>query len=470
VNLIEKVKAALERENLIPAGASIVVGVSGGADSVALLHLLHQLGYSVTAAHLNHSIRGAEADGDEAFVKDLCKKLGIECVTAKTDVPALAKAKGISLEMAAREARHEFFRSVLRPPSSVICLAHHADDQLETFFLRAARGTGPGGLGGMRSFQELTSCQPCNVVGQASLYPESLCSSQKQGNTRSRVREARPTIHDRALEGLTLVRPMLGIRRAEIIQWLEKEKIEWREDATNTDETISRNLVRRQIVPVLGQLNERAAENILRTMELLRDEEDHPEKAARRREIRDWLIEHGVTPTFDTIEQVVSFSEKTNGTQFMDVEGLRLINEYGELRAECGRGFQPLASGRMPLPQKMTIKTEEGLGILRGPWCASVSLAKVAGRKVMVRTARLGDRMEPYGMEGSKKLQDIFTDLKIPKAQREQWLVVECGGEIIWLPGYRIARGWELLSDTEPALYLFMDAGTKTTEPESGTQ
>jgi tRNA(Ile)-lysidine synthase len=103
----------------------------------------------------------------------------------------------------------------------------------------------------------------------------------------------------------------------------------------------------------------------------------------------------------------------------------------------------------------LSIQIQEGIGILRGPWCASVSLAKVAGREVAVRAARSGDRMEPYGMEGSKKLQDIFTDLKIPKAQRESWPVVECSGEIIWLPGYRIARGWELSSDCEPALHLF---------------
>jgi tRNA(Ile)-lysidine synthase len=467
VNLIEKVKAAIDRENLIPAENRVVVGVSGGADSVALLHILHRLGYPLVVAHLNHGIRGAEADGDEAFVKTLCKKLGVECVTRKTDVPALAKEKGISLEMAAREARHEFFRSLSPatchlPP--VIALGHHADDQLETFFLRAARGTGPNGLGGMRSFQELTSYQKCNVVGQASLYPESLCSSQKQENTRSRLREARPTIHDRALEGLTLVRPMLGIRRAEIIQWLEKEGIEWREDATNTDESIARNAVRRQILPVLGKLNDRAAENILRTMEILRDEEAHPEKAARRREIRDWLIEQGVTPTFNAVEQVVSFSEKTSGTQLLDLEGLRLVNEYGELRVECGSGILPLARGWKPLPH-LNIRMEEGVGILRGPWCASVSLANVAGREVTVRTARPGDRMEPYGMEGSKKLQDIFTDLKTPKTQRENWPVVECGGEIIWLPGYRIARGWELLSDTEPALHLFLSQPSVNEKP-----
>ena len=448
MNIIEKVKAAIEREGLIPPGSTVIVGVSGGADSVALLHILHRLGYSLTAAHLNHSLRGAEADADEAFVKALCKKLGIKCITAKTDVPTLAKEKSISLEMAAREARHEFFRSLSPatchlPP--IIALAHHADDQLETFFLRAARGSGPSGLGGMRASQCLE-----NVDAVSS--PRSQCAENAVRTPRLRSRT------------LTLIRPMLGIRRAEILQWLEENKIEWREDATNTDETIPRNLIRRRILPILGELNDRAAENILRTMEILRDEEDHPGKAARRREIRDWLIEQGVTPTFDAVEQVISFSEKTSGTQFLDLEGLRIVNEYGTLRAiavrkESGSGILPLARGWKPLPQNMTVHMGKGVGILRGSWCASVSLAKVAGRDVIVRPAQPGDRMEPYGMEGSKKLQDIFTDLKIPKAQRENWPVVECGGEIIWLPGYRIARGWELSSDTNPSLQLFVDKG-----------
>ena len=421
MNLIEKVKEAIERENLIPEGVRVIVGVSGGADSVALLNILHRLEIPLTVAHLNHSIRGAEADADEVFVKNLCEKLGVECVTEKTDVPALAKEKGISLEMAAREARHEFFRSQVESQKSkvVVALAHHADDQLETFFLRAARGSGPAGLGGMKSFQ--------------------------------------------CLGKLTLVRPMLGIRKNEIFQWLEKNKgagsrrrqgyggqaacfqwlekegIEWREDATNTDESIPRNRVRHQILPTLGKINERAAENILRTMEILRADE---ETQVARTAARDQLIEFGVSPTFDAIEQLIEFSARTDGTTFLDLEGIRLVNEYGTV-------------GRAAPSEPKTVQMKEGVGILRGRWEASVSLEKIAGRDVTVRTAEPGDRMNPYGMNGSKKLQDIFTDLKIPKAQRADWPVVECGGEIIWLPGYRIAQGWELFSDTEPALHLF---------------
>ncbi len=407
MSLVEQVKVAIGRENLIPEGARVIIGVSGGADSVALLHVLHRLGVSMTAAHLNHSIRGAEADADEQFVKQLCAKLGVECVTAKVDVPAFAKEKGISLEMAAREARHNFFRSKVKSQKSkvVVALAHHADDQLETFFLRVARGSGPSGLGGMKSFQ--------------------------------------------GVENLNLIRPMLGIRRQEIFQWLENEGLEWREDASNADETIPRNRVRHQILPILGKINERAAENILRTMEILRDEELFPEKAAARREARDWLIEHGVSPTFDAVEQFIEFSARTDGTHHLDLEGLRVTNEYGTLNVDAA------SSPRLRFPSNGKIRMEEGVGILRGKWEASVLLEKIAGREVVVRAAKPGDRMNPYGMEGSRKLQDIFTDLKIPKAQRAQWPVVECGGEIIWLPGYRIARGWELSSENDPALHLF---------------
>ena len=335
-------------------------------------------------------------------METLCNELGVECITARADVPSLAKEKGLSLEMAAREARHTFFQSVLSSLlSSVVCLAHHADDQLETFFLRAARGAGVAGLGGMRGSQKLAALQ--------------------------------------------VLRPMLGIRRTEIIQWLEEEGLGWREDASNADESIPRNVVRHQILPILGTINPKAAENILRTMEILRTEEDDPQKAARRRTARDWLIQHGVSPSFDAVEQLVEFSGKKEGTQFLDLEGLRIVNEYGVLNV--GQASS-LSSGR-------SVQMKEGVGILRGPREASVSWVKVAGREVIVRTARPGDRMNPYGMTGSKKLQDIFTDLKIPKRQRATWPVVVCGGEIIWLPEYRIARGWELGGETDAALHLF---------------
>ena len=398
MNLPEKIKALIDREILIPAGTKIIAGVSGGADSVALLHILHRLNIPLRVAHLNHNIRGADADGDERFVKNLCAKLGVECITQKTDVPALAAEKKISIEMAAREARHDFFGQFSPSP---VALAHHADDQLETFFLRAARGAGAGGLGGIRMIQQI--------------------------------------------KNMTLIRPLLGIRRAEIIEWLKSENLEWREDCTNSDETIPRNFVRHKLIPEFEKLNPAAGKNLLRAMELLRNEEDQTPRAVRRRAVRDWLIENDVAPDFETVEKVIEFSDETAGTKFLDIAGVRLINEYGSLKVDA------TSSSRF----NFSIHIKESTGILRGPWCASVSQEKIAGREIIIRTARAGDRMNPYRMDGSKKLQDIFTDLKIPKLRRATWTVVECAGEIIWLPGYRIARGWELSSDSEPALHFF---------------
>jgi len=340
-NLLGKVKAAIDREHLVPDGIRTVVGISGGADSVALLHILHRLGYNIAAAHLNHSIRGKDANADEAFVKTLCEKLDVECTTTKTDVPALAKEKKISIEMAAREARHRLFRSITsslkhQTSPAPIALAHHADDQLETFFLRAARGSSSAGLGGMKPFQPL--------------------------------------------ENLTLIRPMLGIRRAEILQWLEKEGLDWREDASNENEAIPRNSIRHQILPTLGKINDRAAENILRTMETLRADE---ETQATRIVARNQLIRFGVNPTYKAVEQFIAFSARTEGTTHLDLEGIRITNEYGKMNV--GQVSSQFC--------RETMRMKKGIGILYKKNEASISLEKIGGRKIIIRTPRPGDRM-----------------------------------------------------------------------------
>jgi len=440
--MIEKIKTILEHEDLIPMGSCVVLGVSGGIDSMALLHVLHRMGIPLVVAHLNHSIRGAESDADEVFVKKCCRQLGVECMTTQTDVPAWAEEKGISLEMAAREARHAWFTQVADQRSNgMVMLAHHADDQLETFFLRAARGAGVSGLCGMKRSQ--------------------------------------------SLKNITLIRPMLGIRRVEIFQWVKNEGIEWREDSSNSDEQSPRNRVRYQMIPTLEKINPNAAENILRSLEVLRAEDDFMKeyvrgqsspltmdddlrrgwdlhwaaqpKALQRRMVQDWLIENGVQADFDSIERVIRFFSETHGSKALDLEGLRIISEYGKLRV-VSKIFSE--DGKRHDVLEPSVRMKEGFGILRGPWKASISRAKIAGRKVTVRTPRPGDRMNPYGMEGSKKLQDIFVDLKIPRVQRAGWPVVECGEEIIWLPGYRIARHWELADDLESALHLFADLGS----------
>ena len=152
MNLIDSIREAIHCHHLIPDGKHVVVGVSGGADSMALLRIFQTLEIPVTVAHMNHQLRGAESDADEAFVR----ALGFPTVVKSVDVKGLAKATGQSIEMAARQARHDFFAEF---EDSVIALAHHADDQAETFILKLARGAGTEGLSGMPYFQSLKTLQ-----------------------------------------------------------------------------------------------------------------------------------------------------------------------------------------------------------------------------------------------------------------------------------------------------------------------
>jgi tRNA(Ile)-lysidine synthase len=226
VNIVESIREAIERHSLIPDGTKVMVGVSGGADSVALLRALHQLCLQPTVVHLNHMLRDKESDLDEQFVRDLADELGLQMVAKSVDVKRLANSNGLSIEMAARQARHDFFAEF---SDAVIALAHHADDQAETFILKFARGAGPDGLGGMPFFQTLDS--------------------------------------------LRLIRPLLGIPHSEILQWMEANSFDWREDVSNQDETFLRNRVRHTILPLLGnELNPNIRETILRTMDILREE------------------------------------------------------------------------------------------------------------------------------------------------------------------------------------------------------
>jgi len=439
----------LELHGLIPDAANMVVGVSGGADSVALLRALHQLGIPVTVAHLNHQLRGAESDADEQFVRELAEELSLPLTVKRAAVSELAENSGLSIEMAARQARHEFFSEF---EGAVIALAHHADDQVETFILKLARGAGPDGLGGMTHFQKLGS--------------------------------------------LKIIRPMLDIPRAEIIQWLEENGYEWREDASNSDEQFLRNRVRHTVLPLLEkELNPNVRETILRTMDILRAENEWMNAiiadcrlplhfvpllsrrkaslrvpiadlpcAAQRRVLRKWLFENDAENVdYDAVEKILSLMDIGNGTTVFELnDRQRVVVEYGNPRFEQVEQASLPAMDRQGCLPHFSLTLEKGTGWRKDhgrgvgilPAEASFDAGKVGDAPIEVRSFEPGDRIAPLGMEGSRKLQDIFTDQKIPRAQRSAIPVVVCRGEIIWLPGYRTARGWEVQGDTGNAVHV----------------
>ncbi|MDE3076556.1 MAG: tRNA lysidine(34) synthetase TilS, partial [Chloroflexota bacterium] len=220
--LRNRVSGFITRYRMAEGGRLVVVAVSGGADSVCLLHLLTGQGCRVVVAHLNHGMRGRAGDADAAFVRELSERLGHRCVVERRDVPSLRRERALSLEEAAREARYEFLRAVAeREGAEAIFLGHTADDQVETFLMRLIRGAGLAGLSAMRS---------------------------KQG---------------------ILYRPLLSVWRTEVEDYLRERGLEWREDASNLDPRFFRNRVRHELMPLLVRLNPGVKEVLLRETRLL---------------------------------------------------------------------------------------------------------------------------------------------------------------------------------------------------------
>ena len=397
----------------------MVVGVSGGADSVALARILFQLNIPFTIAHLNHNLRGATSDADEKMVHNLAAELHVPIVVKQAKIIR----DGASVEMRAREARHLFFSTF---KNAVIALAHHADDQVETFFLRLARGAGTDGLCGMEFSQILGS--------------------------------------------LRLVRPLLECTHSELVEWLTKNNFAWREDESNIDKTFLRNRVRHSIIPLLEQeLNPSIRKNILRTMNILRAENEWMNEqlntqsttnplplAAQRRVLRNWLFEQGISSVgFETIEQIILLQNKAQGTAFVELDRThRLVVEYGKLRLENTNQLPSVPEWELKITKGQGWKKDHGKGVGILPAEASVSAERVGDRTLSVRSLCPGDRFAPLGMKHARKVQDIFTDLKIPRVQRSSIPLVFCDEEIVWIPGYRIAEGWQIQTPQSPAVHL----------------
>ncbi len=449
----------------------ILVAVSGGADSMALLHGLHELAcrgpWRLTVAHLDHGIRGKSASEDADFVKAAASRLGIPCVSAKVRVPALAKRQGISLEMAARKVRYQFLARTARAvKADVIATAHTADDQVETVLLKLIRGAGRSGLSGIDAFT--------------------------------------------SLEGVTVMRPLLSVPRAEIESFLKRRKIPWREDASNRDTTFLRNRVRHELIPLLERdYNPGIRDALGRTREVLAAEDDWMEAwasriltdcaqgggldcrilrdqplAARRRVIRLWLMQQGAPAScleYDVVGRVDPLLGRERGSESVTLaEGWMMQRAYTVLRlapaphkSSKSRAKSPAGPVRLKVPGqtlipslglRFTVKLDTGLVKDRGlrpgrlPARASLSAEAWGGQPILVRLAAAGDRIAPYGMEGSRKIQDILVDAKVPRATRSRIPLLECDGQVVWIPGYRIARSWAIQDPAAMNLQVLVEA------------
>ena len=467
--LLDRARDYAARHSLWTPRMRVVAGVSGGSDSVALAFLLRDLAARdaivfAGLAHLNHHVRGADADADAAFCRALADRLGVPAVMGDADVPGDAKTHQVSIEVAGRHARQRFFREALESVKAErVAIAHTRDDQAETVILRLVRGAGSSGLAAMAPRRD------------------------------------------------HLIRPLLDMTRAELQDFLRAMDETWREDATNLDRAIPRNRVRHAVMPELRAINAQADAALARAAELLRGDEEFLERLANAAFLRcvEADIEHD-TVTLDAAEfaklpaalarRVARYALETANQSrsygLEEVDELRRAMAGGANDNIPGLRMERLAakvvlSNRVPKVPKVpvvpkvpqvqgavdslelrldvpgTVEAPRGAWTLsaQGPFTTPASIARDTdevvidasgvGSHLIVRYRRPGDRLTPLGAPGRKKVQDVLVDRKVPRDDRDRVPIVTTEtGEIVWVAGEVLADPFRVTSLTKSVVIL----------------
>lgn len=423
-----KVSAYINKHKLLNANDLYIVALSGGADSVALLLLLKEGGFNVHAAHCNFLLRGSESDRDEAFCVDLCRQLGVELHRAHFATREYAEAHKVSVEMAARELRYNWFEQLRKDIGAVgICVAHHRDDSVETVLLNMIRGTGLRGL---------TGIQPRNGY---------------------------------------VLRPLLCVSRDEIEHFLAKRGQKYVIDSTNLETDVKRNKVRLQVLPLLRTLNSAVSDNIQRMVEnvaeaqivldsLLDNFKKHNTLELSELEkygsseyvIYEWLKNYGFNGT-----QAQQVLEAETGKIMSSSQGYDVLKDRERLIIE--RTLKPFNPMRIPeegmyvLDEKMRLSLRKCAAyVSKKPFVATFDAQKVVF-PLTVRRVEEGDWMIPFGMRGRKLLSDLMTDRKMTVFEkRRQLVVVDAQDVIVWAVGLRIADSVAVAETTQSVLELIL--------------
>jgi tRNA(Ile)-lysidine synthase len=436
---VGQIEKSIVANSLFQCGQPILVAVSGGVDSMVLLHVLHELAskaqWTLAVAHLNHRLRGRSSDADERLVRKKAKELNLRCFVEAADVRKLAVDDGISIEMAARRLRHNFLAGVAcRQGIQTIALAHHADDQLELFFLRLLRGTGSEGLAGMKW--------------------------------------SNPSPADSAVQ---VVRPLLGCLKANLRRFAREQEITFREDASNTARDMMRNRIRHELLPLLQRHYQPALmKTTRRLIDILQaDSEFMVQQAAvwlqkrkpafdslavalQRRILQLQLHQKGWASDFDLIEQL----RKGSDLSWTLSPGLRVqrdLHGLVHLRKSSPVEFNPnqmLLSLNGPRGKQsfdgLDVRWEIGVGrststaVQPKPGREFFDADKIGG-VITLRHWQPGDRFQPIGMNASVKLQDLFTNQKIARHKRNQLAIAAtAAGDLFWVEGLRMSERFKL--------------------------
>ncbi|UQZ84923.1 tRNA(Ile)-lysidine synthase [Paenibacillus konkukensis] len=467
MNLVSKVEKEIQAERLLRRGDKMVVAVSGGPDSMALLHVLFALSkrwdWRLVVAHVDHGFRVEESALEAAMVEEEAARLGLACEVGRFDAPGYIRETGQNAQAAARELRYGFLQqTAAKSGAERIVLAHHADDQAETMLMRLLRGTGPAGLSGIP------------------------------------VR--------RTERNVELVRPLLRIYKSELLDYCREEGIRYCIDSSNESTKYTRNEIRLELLPMLQRYNEQLPQALGRLSVMMAAENDFVDRQAAAlfeqcvaaesdfaEWSRNWFAGVHVALQRRLIKLILNYlSFDADSMDFLKLEQMRdaiLRPEPSNLHIDIGQSlvltreydriklhtlFVPPIPYRYVLQRnerRLTI-TETG-AVIECAWfegdaaVAAMKALPADGRDaawfdagqltfpLTVRSRADGDRMTLFGLNGSKKVKDIFIDAKIPPSRRTQIPVVaDDRGRVVWLPGVRRSSHALVSAATQAAVYM----------------
>lgn len=454
---LDKIKKTIERYQLIETGDKIVVAVSGGPDSVCLLHLLYTLkdiyGIKLFGAHLNHNFRGIEAQKDAQYVHNLCEELGIMSFVKSIDVPSMAKESGYTLEEAGRIMRYRFFDEVSeKSGANKISVAHNLNDQAETLLMRLIRGTGIQGLTAIH---------------------------HKRGR---------------------IIRPLLDTSREDIEAYCQYHNLKPRLDHTNLETIYHRNKIRLNLIPTIQEYNSNIVETLAKTAEILKQDSDYIDQQAY--ELYNQLVmkqsKTRINIPIDRIEVIhPALQSRIFRLAVEELVGRREAIEYKHIQLLLDIALTDKTGKRIQLPMSITairsynqlqlttdtviedtpflynlnhegttnipeisatiqcsiISRENLTDIPRQSNVKAIDYDKLKGN-LSIRNRKEGDRFWPLGLKGTKKLKDFFIDYKVDREKRDKIPLVCDEEEIIWVVGYRISEKYKITKETSRVLIM----------------
>ena len=452
MNLLGQVNTAIKKYSMFSEKDRVLTGLSGGPDSVCLLHALNNLkdGYklSLHAIYIDHGLRPDEIQSEIEFCKKLCENLGVPFITKSVDVISYASEYGLNKQEAARELRYKMFEdAALEIGSNRIALAHNADDQAETFFMRILRGAGQKGLSGI------------------------------------------PPVRGK------IIRPMIEIERKDIEEFLDGISQSFIVDSSNLKKDYFRNWLRLAVMPEFKLQNPELIRTISRTSEIIREEDNHLELIVTKTLMKlipkktDRTIELFLVPLetmdrailrrvlrravdavkglrgigFVHIEDIVELVKRGNsGDRIYLPKGIRVIKGYATLILTSEQPSK-LGTYSLNVPEELVLK-ESGI-LIKSSFVDSAEISCDGKSKVVIdaekikpplviRARKSGDLFYPFGFGKRKKLQDFFVDEKIPRDERDSVPIVLSGNDIVWIAGYRADERFKVMSETKKIVMI----------------